>query len=547
MKGKRMVSLKRFAVSMLALIMMLTYMPILSGAAYAGDEDKIELTPEQAEAQGIEVDEDCAKVVVSNVNPDVTDAEIASIVKPEDEIEFVEDDDDALKLDGSSNEVNTDTFQEDHEKFGALTEEQLAGAVAIQEEELGSQLACAISEGSIVTYQFTATQDHAYYFTSSDVDTNVDPLARVLAYDPEKEQYRQIVHDDDGAGTGNNFRISFMAKQGETYILQATDYYRERTGNYNVTLGLENFEASLDVSFDKATATLTASGTVKGDTFYDLYVDDERCDAGIDGETEFNTTVNMKDYPVGYHVISARLNDSNASIKYDTPIPTLVYSQKPVLYMKDFYSAPKFFGLYYSGKSYKYDSGCGVYYDYKKKGGSWKKGYGPLSTNSSLRNIPSRKLKPRKSYVVRAYFGWKGKVNGKPVFIKGPVSKSKTVKTASNKKLSIKKVTTTKAKVKYWYTLTTYNSWGYMISRRAIYLTSFKVTIRLKKKPGTTGIYLGNVRMKGNKKKYRSKTISLSGGKKEYKGKKIKGSFYSYQSTSYGGYSPTVKKKFKIR
>ena len=50
MKGKRMVSLKRFAVSMLALIMMLTYMPILSGAAYAGDEDKIELTPEQAEA-----------------------------------------------------------------------------------------------------------------------------------------------------------------------------------------------------------------------------------------------------------------------------------------------------------------------------------------------------------------------------------------------------------------------------------------------------------------------------------------------------------------
>ena len=69
------------------------------------------------------------------------------------------------------------------------------------------------------------------------------------------------------------------------------------------------------------------------------------------------------------------------------------------------------------------------------------------------------------------------------------------------------------------------------------------MTVKLKKKPGTAGIYIGTKRLRGNKKTY-STTFTQSG---KLKGKKLKVAVYSYQSKTYGGYSPVKRKTAKVR
>ena len=73
--------------------------------------------------------------------------------------------------------------------------------------------------------------------------------------------------------------------------------------------------------------------------------------------------------------------------------------------------------------------------------------------------------------------------------------------------------------------------------------TKYKVTVKLKKKPGTTGIMIGDKKIKGNKKTY-SATFEDSG---KLKGKKITIGVCTYNDAKVGGYGKVYKKKVKVR
>ena len=77
------------------------------------------------------------------------------------------------------------------------------------------------------------------------------------------------------------------------------------------------------------------------------------------------------------------------------------------------------------------------------------------------------------------------------------------------------------------------------------YTYKVKVTVNLKKKPGTKGMWINGKYKKGNKKKY----TATFGTYTSYKNpRKLKFGLVlaSYQNSSYGGYSPLYKKKKKL-
>ena len=76
-----------------------------------------------------------------------------------------------------------------------------------------------------------------------------------------------------------------------------------------------------------------------------------------------------------------------------------------------------------------------------------------------------------------------------------------------------------------------------------VWTTTYEVTVKLKKKPGTTGIYIGDKKVKGNKKTYTA-TFTDSG---KLKGKKITIGICTYNEAKLGAYGPTVKKKVKVK
>ena len=81
------------------------------------------------------------------------------------------------------------------------------------------------------------------------------------------------------------------------------------------------------------------------------------------------------------------------------------------------------------------------------------------------------------------------------------------------------------------------------------YTCKYKVIVKMKKKPGTKGIWVNGKFIKGNKKTYTVKFTPYPNYfvKKPPKGlKKVTVKIRSYQSKKYYGFSPTYKKKKKV-
>ena len=406
--------------------------------------------------------------------------------------------------------------------------------------------------GSIYTYRFDCSTDGKYYFFSSSNDG--DPDARVVEYNNALSTYEEIAYGDE-EGDNNNFKIEFNAKAGYVYYLQAKMYYSDNTGSFTVNLTKDEYEASLSVSLKKSTGKATVKGTVTGDTFYALYVDDRRVeDADISGRKSFTYTLNMKNYEVGLHTVYAVLYNHDSSdqyVYYSKAVPTYIYGT-PSNKIGYYTSGYKYFTIAYAGNSYKYDYNCSVYLDYKQAGGKWKKNFGPVTSSAKKKS----KLKANKKYTTRLFYGKKFSYGGKTYFFSGrttkKLSKNFSLKTGA-KKPSVKSIKITKAKVSsYTYRQPIWNSYWigttyytYISGYRTVkaYQTKFKVTVKLRKKPGTYGIYIGTKRLKGNKKTYTT-TFTQSG---KLKGKKLKVAVYSYQHSKYGGYSPIYRKKVKVR
>lgn len=311
-------------------------------------------------------------------------------------------------------------------------------------------------------------------------------------------------------------------------------------------------------------------------TYESVYLGDEHSNVaegqnvrylGDLGGTSFNCSIDMKNYPVGYHTIyvTVRKGDEDPRYYSDTVVnyvPTYIYG-KPSNNINWYTTGKKYFTLYYNGSNYSRDTSCGVFVMYKKGKGRWtKKSYGPISTDSYKRSKRGG-CKVNQTIKARLVYGKKFDYNNTAYAFTGRLtnkkSKTVTVRTAYNKP-KFKSIKISKAKViKHTYRVHYANRIRYIKSTGRIisitplyhtyryYYTKFKVTVKFKKKQKIAGVDIKTLRLtatkKGNKKKY-SATYTVSGKKK---GKKVKVFVRCWRSNKYGGYSSWRSKKVKVR
>ena len=195
-----------------------------------------------------------------------------------------------------------------------------------------------------------------------------------------------------------------------------------------------------------------------------------------------------------------------------------------------------------------------VYMEYSADGVHWKRtGYmqcesvsGPLAARYRIGG-----LKPNTVYRTRIYYG----ENGVPL---SPYRTTPTIRTGMKKKPAIKKVTCKAVNVRYHKTYRSgyyyWTGYHYVWIRGGImkyYTYNVKVTVKLKKKPGTKGIYVNGRWLRGNKKKYTT-TFKIASpyniSVKHPRGRiKYTVNVQSGQSKNWGGYSPAWKKTMRLK
>ena len=538
------VCFKRISVILLSAVMILTMMPFAGEHVHAADKNEptvSEAVLKAAEDAGIDASDKQAIKAFS----DALDEQGIDI----DAIELADDEEEDVPEMEAEDAVLTDDGEIPLKELQPKKARSLSGsdfsdidpATAVSIAPNGYKKCTLTSSKQEFVFKFVPAKSGTYYFyATGDLDT----FGRVAVYNPDTEEYDYVADNDDG-GINRNFKITLTAEAGKEYYLQAKPYYSNQTGSFNVYLDSNQYTASVTVSLDKKTGVATVKGNVTGDAFNTLYVDSTSCDVAIGGKKTFTAKVKMKNYSVGYHRIYATLiNHESAKIYYKNAVPTYIYG-KPSIKLSDFTTGVKYFSFSNNNGSYSGDSTAKVYIDYKQKGGKWKNNLGPIDSYGSKKK---GKLKPNKWYYVRAHYGKKFKYKNKTYFwsgkSRGKVSKTFKIKTGKAKKLKVKSIKISNAKVRsssFTYILYI-GSWGYP---RTItyYYTTFDVTVKLKKKPGTKGICINKIMLKGNKKKYKT-SMSVSG---KVKGHKIKFSLCSYQNATYKGYSKVVKKKAKVK
>ena len=222
------------------------------------------------------------------------------------------------------------------------------------------------------------------------------------------------------------------------------------------------------------------------------------------------------------------------------------------------------FWLGYNGKR--------LYLEYSADNGkTWKRsGYMVVSTKGSATCYTISGLQPNTTYKTRLRFGeyvtyskdYDG--DGKSYFFGGPALYSNTIKTGMATAPVIKSVKAKAVKVKkhkmkhagyYSYvggTLFWHGKWT-----ERWYTCNIKVTVKLKKKPGTNGIFISvpgtgtwssTKWVPGNKLTYTATfTPTVNYFSKKPKGTKWTVKVYSGQNSEWGGYSPTWSKVKKLK
>ena len=183
-----------------------------------------------------------------------------------------------------------------------------------------------------------------------------------------------------------------------------------------------------------------------------------------------------------------------------------------------------------------------LYIQYRVNGGQWS------SPQRMSITVPQKyvfkSLKANTIYQTKLYYGaWHSNGNFYRSSDSGIVTfRTGKAKAPKIKKIKVKAVKVKKHKKKHWYI-----GWFTAFRTTTKYYTyKIKVTVTLKKKPGTKYIYINGKKFKGNKKKYTFTTKKLSAYKKP-KGKKYIVYVYSSNDHRYSGLSPLYKKRVKIK
>ena len=302
---------------------------------------------------------------------------------------------------------------------------------------------------------------------------------------------------------------------------------------YTVTLNTANGQARV-----KGDVTAHRAATGADIRFYALYVDSQLV-TSLGNSTSIDTTVDMKNYSVGYHMIRVYLTFNGTMTKDDCDyVPTYIYgtpSNAAKLY--DVYS--KYFT--YSTPSYSRDSSCSLCMEYRPKGAKkWK-----TKTLSGYGDAKISGLKPNKVYQTRVYWIKKFTYNGKDYVFSGKkkpvkkVSKVRKIRTGL-KKLPVRSVQVRATGVKV-HRIPHYGKYtGVYLYTETLYTYNLTATVYMKKRPGVKGIYLNGNRLAGNKLVYTKKLGSYMSPSRP-RGKSTL-HIYSYNNKTYGGYSPIYNK-----
>jgi hypothetical protein len=119
-------------------------------------------------------------------------------------------------------------------------------------------------------------------------------------------------------------------------------------------------------------------------------------------------------------------------------------------------------------------------------------------------NKPGIKIQPNRTYKARAFYGKTVKYNGSAFNLKGPYSDEVTFKTGKNaapavKSITVKAVSQKKTKLITKAHWDVYGKWS-PYKESYIWTTTYKVTVKLEKKPGAAGNMIGDKMVKGHKK-----------------------------------------------
>ena len=313
-----------------------------------------------------------------------------------------------------------------------------------------------------------------------------------------------------------------------------------------------------NVDISQNGSTVTVSGSIKAPySFYGMWVDTTLV-APVTGYS-VSQKINMNSFATGYHTVFLGVIENGGSTLIDLIgkkyISSNTLSDKPT-YKGKFEVYSKYFILYPYNMAMA-NTGGDLYIEISKnKGKTWER-FGKMNANWIKlfieQNYKISGLKPNKTYKTRLRFGtyvtyskdYDG--DGASYFFGGPVLNSTTIKTGMAKKPPIRSVTAQAVNVKY-HQIRHYGKYtGVYLYTERFYTCKIKVTVTMKKKPGTKGIFINGAWVKGNKKTY-TKTFTPYPNyfSKHPRGTKYSVSVISGQNKSWGGYSPTWSKTKRL-
>ena len=275
----------------------------------------------------------------------------------------------------------------------------------------------------------------------------------------------------------------------------------------------------------------------------------------------FDKTISVKSYDPGYYGVYILTNKSYAAESfayYKTNIGIL--TDKPT-YKGVFNVFAKKINYYPYTVTFA-NAAHNLYFEYRLKGKKkWKrKGYMRRDSIklATEQGYAIKKLKANRRYQTRIRYGVVAtKSNGQSGIIYGPAKNTGTYKMGKAGKPKVKSIKVKAVKIKFHknrvaghYEWTGYSYIWIKPYTEKFYTCKYKVTVKLKKKPGTKGLWVEGKYIKGNKKTYKATFTPYPNYfvKRPPKGlKKVKVRVKSYQSKKYGGFSPTKSRRVKVK
>lgn len=353
----------------------------------------------------------------------------------------------------------------------------------------------------------------------------------------------------------------------DTQVVETATAAATNSGGFELGNGgmiASNATVKHSVKITQSGSTVTVKGTVPAPySLFGLLVDDQVIKDTLFG-TSINETINMDSgrFATGYHTVAVFIvTGTPGNLQLED---TIIQKYMAANLIKDVPTYKGRFEVYSSYFNfYPYDMALqnqrgDLYMEYSSDGGKTWKRSGYMRANLIKLYVDQgyeiNGLKAKTKYKTRIRYGQyvNYAMDGKDYLFLGPALNTTTITTGASKKPSIKSVTAQATSVKY-HKVKHYGPYtGVYLYTEKFYTCKIKVTVKLKKKPGTKGLWIGCAGqekfVKGNSTTY---TVTFS-PYPNYFAKKPKG-HYKYtvtvrsgQSKTWGGYSPKYSKSKKL-